>query len=46
MIFKPDSQIAKSYVILILAEKMTFDDVPKLFNLRDVVTQMLEVEEA
>lgn len=44
MIFKPDSQIVRSYVILILAGKMTFDEVPNLFNLRQVVAEVLGIE--
>lgn len=45
MTFKQDSQIVKSYVILILANKMTFDEVPNLFNLRSAVAAMLGIEE-
>lgn len=44
MTFKPDSQIVKSYVILILAGKMTYDEVPNLYNLRDAVAQALDLE--
>lgn len=43
MTFKPDSQIVKSYVILILAGKMTFDEVPNLFNLRQAVENALDL---
>lgn len=42
MTFKPDSSIVRSYVILILAGKMTYDEVPNLFNLRDMVQEVLE----
>lgn len=42
MIFTCDSQIVKSYVLLINKELRTFDDVPDLFNLREVVQQCLE----
>lgn len=45
MIFKPDSSIVRSYVILILAGKMTYDEVPNLFNLREVVAEALGLSE-
>ena len=41
MTFTPDSQIVKSYVLLIVTGIMTFDDVPDFGNLRDVVQQVL-----
>lgn len=41
MTFTTDSQIAKSYVILILAGKYTIDQVPNVGNLRAVVTEIL-----
>lgn len=41
MTFKPDSAIVRSYVILILADKMTFEQVPNLFNLRTAVQEAL-----
>ncbi len=44
MTFKPDSQIVRSYVILILAGMMTFEEVPDIFNLRAMVTQALGLE--
>mgnify|MGYP000079277897 CR=1 FL=1 len=44
MIFKKDSAIVRSYVILILAGEMTFDEVPNLFNLREVVAEVLGIE--
>lgn len=43
MTFKPDSQIVKSYVILILAGKMAFDEVPDIFNLRQAVENKLDL---
>ena len=43
MIFKPDSQIVRSYVILILAGKMEFDEVPDIFNLRKAVENALDL---
>ncbi|WP_255374523.1 CD1375 family protein [Tissierella sp. P1] len=43
MIFKPNSAIVRSYVILILAEKMTYEEVPNLFNLREAVQEALEI---
>lgn len=45
MYFKPDSAIVRSYVILILAGKMTYDEVPELFNLREAVAEALGLEE-
>lgn len=45
MTFKPDSAIVRSYVILILAGKMTFEEVPALFNLRDAVAEALGLNE-
>ncbi len=44
MIFKKDSQIVRSYVILILAGQMTYEEVPNLFNLRVVVAEVLGLE--
>ena len=41
MVFKKDSRIVLSYVILILAEKMTFEQVPNLYNLREMVELVL-----
>ena len=43
MTFKPNSAIVRSCVILILAEKMEYDEVPKLFNLREAVQDALEI---
>lgn len=45
MVFTPDSAIVRSYVILILAGKMTYDEVPDLFNLREVVAEVLGLTE-
>ena len=39
--FTPESQIVKSYVLLIVAGIMSFDDVPDVGNLREVVQQVL-----
>jgi len=44
MVFKKDSQIVRSYVILILAGEMTYEEVPNLFNLRQVVAEVLGLE--
>ena len=44
MIFKKDSQIVRSYVILILADQMNYDEVPNLFNLRQAVAEALGLE--
>lgn len=44
MIFKRDSQIVRSYVLLILAGEMTYDEVPNLFNLREMVAEVLGLE--
>lgn len=41
MNFTKDSQIVKSYVLLILADKMTYEEVPNLFNLREAVAEVL-----
>lgn len=41
MNFTKDSTLVKSYVLLILANKMTFEEVPELFNLRDAVAEAL-----
>lgn len=44
MVFRKDSAIVRSYVILILAGEMTFEEVPNLFNLREVVAEVLGIE--
>jgi len=41
MVFKKDSRIVMSYVILILAGQMTFEQVPDLYNLREMVELVL-----
>lgn len=41
MTFKTESKIAQSYAILILAGKITIDDVPDVGNLREVVQEIL-----
>ena len=41
MIFTPKSQLVKSYVLLITAGIMKFEDVPDYKNLREVVEQVL-----
>ena len=43
-LFTPDSHIAGSYVILILAGRRTFDSVPDVSNLRAVVAEQLGME--
>ncbi|WP_255374521.1 hypothetical protein [Tissierella sp. P1] len=42
MQFTKESSIVKSYVLLIQKEIKTIDDIPNLFNLREVVEQCLE----
>ncbi|MCQ9211809.1 hypothetical protein [Streptococcus sp. B01] len=39
--FKKEDQIVKSWVALVVGAIYSFDDVPKLFNLRTVVSQVL-----
>ncbi len=41
MTFTTESRIAQSYAILILAGKITIDDVPNVGNLREVVTEII-----
>lgn len=41
LFFKEGSRIVESYVILILAGRMEFSEVPNLFNLRDAVSEAL-----
>lgn len=41
MTFTTESRIAQSYAILILAGKITIEDVPNVGNLREVVTQII-----
>ena len=45
MIFKEDSQMVKSHVILIMAGIITFADVRDIFNLREMVAKALGLEE-
>lgn len=42
MIFTAESRIVQDYVLLINKGLKTFNDVPNLFNLREVVQQCLE----
>lgn len=42
MEFTTESQTVKSYVLLIEEKKRTLDEVPALFNLKEVVAQCLE----
>lgn len=37
MNFTPESQLVKSYVLLLTAGLMQFEDIPNLFNLREAV---------
>lgn len=46
MTFTKNSMIAQSYVILILAEEITFEQVPNVGNLRAVVLDILGAEAA
>lgn len=41
MNFTKDSQLVKNYVLLIENNKMELEDVPQLFNLKDVVQDVL-----
>lgn len=42
MEFTKESSIVKSYVLLIQKDMKTIEDVPNLFNLKEVVQQCLE----
>ncbi len=44
MIFTPESQIVKNYILLINQGLKTLEDVPKLYNLKEVVQQCLEIQ--
>lgn len=44
--FKKNHQIVKSWVALVLAGTYTVDEVPKLFNLREVVVEVLSEQVA
>lgn len=46
MKFTKNMQIVKSWVALVVGGIYTFDQVPKLFNLRDVVAEVLAEIEA
>lgn len=46
MTFTKDSSLVKSYVVLILAEKMTIDEVPNLFNIKEMVIAVLTDDQA
>ena len=41
MNFTKDSALVKGYVLLIVANKMTYEEVPELFNLREAVAEAL-----
>lgn len=41
MVFSKDSQLVKSYVLLITAGMITYEEVPDLFNLRAAVLEAL-----
>lgn len=45
-VFADDSSIAGSYVILILAGLRTYEQVPNLYNLREVVALQLGIDPA
>lgn len=42
MVFTPNSGIVKAWVSMILAGTYTREDVPNLFNLREVVYSVLD----
>ena len=46
MKFTKNHQIVKSWVALVLAGTYTVDQVPKLFNLREVVVEVLSEQAA
>lgn len=46
MKFTKKHQIVKSWVALVLAGTYTYEQVPKLFNLREVVAEVLTEIEA
>lgn len=41
MMFTKDSALVKTWVSLVLSGVFTVDQVPKLFNLRDVVSEIV-----
>lgn len=42
MIFTQESQTVKNYLLLIEKGERTIDDVPPIYNLKEVVNQCLE----
>ena len=46
MIFTKDSGLVKVWVSLVLSGTYTLDEVPKLFNLKEVVTQVINEQVA
>lgn len=44
MFFTKESQIVQSYVLLIQKEIKTLDDVPELYNLKEVVANEMAPE--
>lgn len=44
--FTKDSQIVKEQVFLVRTNKMTRDDIPDLFNLREIVLSILDETES
>lgn len=44
MNFTTNSQLVKGYVLLIVSGKMTYEEVPNLFNLREAVLELLTEE--
>lgn len=45
MNFTKDSQLVKGYVLLIVSNKMDYEEVPKLFNLREAVVDAMTDEQ-
>lgn len=43
MKFTTESQLVKNYLLLIKQGLKTFEDIPNLYNLREVVRQCLEI---
>lgn len=44
MVFTKDNQLVKSYVLLIDAGRRTFDSVPDVSNLREVIAEELGID--
>lgn len=44
MIFTKESQIVKNYILLIEQKEKTLDDVPNLFNLKEVVESVINTK--